>query len=357
MSSSILLLLINEEPRCTVVCASDVVAVPFVESRISASASISCTPTRIRLAYPVVIEGSSIVDGRPGGSIKGSFGFSHGSASIEVHAGAIRPQGTCSILGTASVVAAMVDVTIIGSADVISDMSEPYGFILGRAQVTSTPYAIHYAACVMNAVGSFGGYALVEHYPGAMTLDSVSDATFDGINNQASYVRMDGVARFRLIGTYIIDGSLNVVGRGDAVFQALLNFGGLLPSGSVRKSYVIDDEFIRFTSSLDVGLPLGAASRYLPVPLIQIGDDVLSMGPLRFPYISEASSDTFVLVRNGEQYRLDRLSLRHYGTSALWWVIAVSNGIRDPFSEPEVGARLRIPALDRVYREIVGRTA
>lgn len=355
--SSFLLLLIDEEPRCSVVCTAEVVALVHVESRVVASASVSCTPTRVRLAYPTVIQCESIADGRPGGSIKGSHGLVAGSASIEVHAGAIRPQGTCSILGTASVVAAMVDVTIIGTADVTSDMSEPYGFILGRAQITAVPYAIHYADCVMNAVGSFGGYALVEHYPGIMTLDSVGDAAFVGLNNQASQVRMDGVARFRLIGTYIIDGSLNVVGKGDAVFQALLNFGGLLPSGSVRKSYVIDDAFIRFTSSLDVGLPLGAASRYLPVPLIQIGDDVLSMGPLRFPYISESPSDTFILVRNGEQYRLDRLSLRHYGTSGLWWVIAVSNGIRNPFSEPEVGTRLRIPALDRVYREIVGRTA
>jgi hypothetical protein len=52
--------------------------------------------------------------------------------------------------------------------------------------------------------------------------------------------------------------------------------------------------------------------------------------------------------------RLDTLAHRYYGDSELWWVIALANRIKDPFSL-SVGAHLRIPLdaraiLDKVQR-------
>lgn len=55
-----------------------------------------------------------------------------------------------------------------------------------------------------------------------------------------------------------------------------------------------------------------------------------------------------------DQGRLDRIAFRMYGVSALWWVLALINGIRDPFTVPN-GAILRIPTHDRIMREMTSR--
>lgn len=52
--------------------------------------------------------------------------------------------------------------------------------------------------------------------------------------------------------------------------------------------------------------------------------------------------------------RLDTLASKYYGDEELWWVIALSNRIMDPFSLT-VGARLRIPADARQVLDKVGR--
>jgi nucleoid-associated protein YgaU len=52
--------------------------------------------------------------------------------------------------------------------------------------------------------------------------------------------------------------------------------------------------------------------------------------------------------------RLDTLASLYYGDEDLWWVIALSNRVIDPFSLT-VGARLRIPADARQVLSKVGR--
>lgn len=49
---------------------------------------------------------------------------------------------------------------------------------------------------------------------------------------------------------------------------------------------------------------------------------------------------------------LPNLSVRMYGTSSLWWVIARFNGIIYPLSEIQVGTRLYIPNLSEISKEI-----
>lgn len=63
-------------------------------------------------------------------------------------------------------------------------------------------------------------------------------------------------------------------------------------------------------------------------------------------------ADIYHTVTSSEQGRLDLVSYKYYGTTRLWWVIAMVNGIPNP-SELEPGIVLRIPPIDIVNTEIV----
>lgn len=73
----------------------------------------------------------------------------------------------------------------------------------------------------------------------------------------------------------------------------------------------------------------------------------------RWPFNSRTfavnDSDTYYTVQTGEEFRLDLLAYKIYGSTFLWWVLAVVNDIRNPFTAPYVGDVLRVPALTRVF--------
>lgn len=48
--------------------------------------------------------------------------------------------------------------------------------------------------------------------------------------------------------------------------------------------------------------------------------------------------------------RLDLLAYRVYGETRLWWVIALANGIDDPFDDSLAGQLLVIPSLTDVFK-------
>lgn len=50
-------------------------------------------------------------------------------------------------------------------------------------------------------------------------------------------------------------------------------------------------------------------------------------------------------VKLSEEGRLDLISHQEYGTTHLWWVIAMSSGIIDPLLEVTEGRRLIIPSI------------
>lgn len=54
-------------------------------------------------------------------------------------------------------------------------------------------------------------------------------------------------------------------------------------------------------------------------------------------------------VELGEEYRLDLIAFNSYGDTFLWWVIALTNEIINPFDKPEVGDVLYIPAYQTVF--------
>jgi hypothetical protein len=60
-----------------------------------------------------------------------------------------------------------------------------------------------------------------------------------------------------------------------------------------------------------------------------------------YPKIKPSDSDFYAITEAGD--RLDLLSKKYYGTTSLWWVIAVANNLNDAnFFVPE-GIQLRIP--------------
>lgn len=66
------------------------------------------------------------------------------------------------------------------------------------------------------------------------------------------------------------------------------------------------------------------------------------------PLSSTEFIDGYHRVEEREVNRLDIISLRRYGTSQLWWLIAMANNILDPFYVP-VGLTLKIPSLRMFY--------
>ena len=57
-------------------------------------------------------------------------------------------------------------------------------------------------------------------------------------------------------------------------------------------------------------------------------------------------------IRFASEYvgRLDLLSYKAYDTPYLWWVLALANGIDDPFDDALVDVMIMVPDLIDVYR-------
>lgn len=72
----------------------------------------------------------------------------------------------------------------------------------------------------------------------------------------------------------------------------------------------------------------------------------------RWPYMKSTlkpdSSDQFYLVEPGEEYRIDAIAYKLYGSTFFWWILALINDIRNPLTEPETGRVLRIPSQNRI---------
>lgn len=72
----------------------------------------------------------------------------------------------------------------------------------------------------------------------------------------------------------------------------------------------------------------------------------------RWPYLKTTivpdPSDQYYVVDPEEEYRIDAIAYKVYGSTFLWWVIALVNDIRNPFNQPEAGQVLRIPSQNRI---------
>jgi len=104
-------------------------------------------------------------------------------------------------------------------------------------------------------------------------------------------------------------------------------------------------------------LLLSANSRYQLTPYFsrRISEKTPSTGSVQFfgtfvaPEISPGNDDALYTMRESDNGRLDLVAYRYYGTSELWWVIALVNGIADPLQGVDAGTVLTIPRLKKVF--------
>jgi nucleoid-associated protein YgaU len=72
------------------------------------------------------------------------------------------------------------------------------------------------------------------------------------------------------------------------------------------------------------------------------------------PALPDVANHESVVVVEGRLQRLDQIALEFYQDEALWWVIALRNGLDLPDNEMYPGQTLYVPAADYVRRTILG---
>ena len=102
---------------------------------------------------------------------------------------------------------------------------------------------------------------------------------------------------------------------------------------------------------------LSPNSRYRATPLFSqkideqnpnLGENTF-FGTFQRIEIPTGDDDTFYMIRNVDNGRLDVLAFDFYGSAELWWVLAVVNQIFDPLFGVEPGTVIRIPGLQKVF--------
>ena len=76
--------------------------------------------------------------------------------------------------------------------------------------------------------------------------------------------------------------------------------------------------------------------------------DLLSFDWLKFKEFIEDKEVTVRTVRQDEIYNLPLISYRVYGSTHMWWIIAMASDVIDPFSEVTIGKELIVPAVTDV---------
>ena len=83
-------------------------------------------------------------------------------------------------------------------------------------------------------------------------------------------------------------------------------------------------------------------------PIAEEELDFLSFKWLEFSRSPELRLTTIHRVQEGEVGNLPLISYEEYGTTNLWWVIALTSNVVDPFSDVYVGRELTVPDVSNV---------
>ena len=89
----------------------------------------------------------------------------------------------------------------------------------------------------------------------------------------------------------------------------------------------------------NVDLNQDSDGNYVPM-LLEVGE------------IPRSQNDLYVQVTSGYEYRLDLISFEIYGTTKLWWAIALANNRYDLFNYPQSGDTVRVPAIQTIQQYI-----
>ncbi len=98
-----------------------------------------------------------------------------------------------------------------------------------------------------------------------------------------------------------------------------------------------------------VKLRLPRTSRFLSSKFYPDLENGYSRWPFNIHTIAPAVDDAYYVVAAGEEKNWQLLSYRLYGSTFLWWVLALVNGSRDAFDgRPRVREMIRVPQASRV---------
>ena len=99
----------------------------------------------------------------------------------------------------------------------------------------------------------------------------------------------------------------------------------------------------------DIRLGLDQTSRFRGTLYYPDLDGSYGRWPFNKETFEPRDTDTFYTVKPTEAYRLEMISYKLYGSAFMWWVIALVNDIRNPFTAPKEGDVLRVPDLAQVF--------
>lgn len=86
-------------------------------------------------------------------------------------------------------------------------------------------------------------------------------------------------------------------------------------------------------------------SRYSPSPYYyHILDDKYIVGTAK--QLSDKTIYFEYTVQRNDTY--DKIALRYYNNPTLYWIICSFNRIDDPFENPKVGSKLKIPSISDI---------
>jgi hypothetical protein len=82
----------------------------------------------------------------------------------------------------------------------------------------------------------------------------------------------------------------------------------------------------------------------------ELKDGTIAWGQFEIPEIPDFDDDIVYTLTGPE--RPDSVARRFYGNPSLWWVIAIKNGFRLPFSQLRGGQKIVIPSPAEILSRI-----
>lgn len=104
--------------------------------------------------------------------------------------------------------------------------------------------------------------------------------------------------------------------------------------------------------ALEVAI-LPRTSRYKSTYVYPELEGGMGKWPISAASVTKDATDEYFRVELREVFRLDLVSFAAYGTPDYWWVIALANDIRNPFTRPIYNEILRVPSINRIQSQLI----
>lgn len=99
-----------------------------------------------------------------------------------------------------------------------------------------------------------------------------------------------------------------------------------------------------------VTLPKYSQRRFYPTVMLDGIEqlDFVNFQWDRFPDFLDGQYVAYHRVQEQDIGMLDKLAMQYYGDDTLWWVLALANGIADPYGGFSVNDTLKIPTVSQI---------